>query len=370
MQRVRCPRRDERMRYLSKRLRSVAGRTNVAGEVQRGLRLLWVVPRFGGSTVGGAEPARRRARDARDARGWSSEVATTYAVDHYTWADELQAGHARRGAALLVHRFEVRASRRPALRAAARHRSSPEEPFDDEPLEWLANSVWSPASSFLEEHAADYDLTLFAPFCFSSGRPSRSPGRARRSALRSLLHDEPYRARNDPTAPSSRFAAASSTPRPRSGCARSITSVRGGRRGRNGVRPSRSQAPANVSPRLPARSSTCSTQGGSRRGSARARRRGAPLRYARPRADAPRLRPDRERHYERTRYDGRHYFRAGLLDDESDGRLRRRTGARRPLAHGELSIRAHGGLARGRADYHRGRAPRSPRAREDVPAAA
>ena len=69
---------------------------------------------------------------------------------------------------ILVHRFEV--GPRDGLRYEQLHATilSGKAGYDDE-LEWLANSVWSPGlQEFLEEHGADYELTLFAPYFFGT----------------------------------------------------------------------------------------------------------------------------------------------------------------------------------------------------------
>jgi hypothetical protein len=77
------------------------------------MRLLWVLPRFGGSTVGGAE----RLVGELAARGvpdeWRSEVASTCAADHFTWANELPPGESVEDG-IVVRRFEV-GRRDPAL---------------------------------------------------------------------------------------------------------------------------------------------------------------------------------------------------------------------------------------------------------------
>jgi glycosyltransferase involved in cell wall biosynthesis len=154
------------------------------------MRLLWVVPRFGNTTVGGAERLVGELATRATPEGWSSEVATTCAVDHYTWANELEPG-ARTEDGVLVHRFEVGA--RDGLRYEQLHPSilSGKAGYDDE-LEWLANSVWSPGlQEFLEEHGADYDLTLFAPYFFGTTVWGAQVA-PERSALVPCLHDEPY----------------------------------------------------------------------------------------------------------------------------------------------------------------------------------
>ena len=70
------------------------------------MRLLWVVPRFGAGLVGGAEMLVRGLATRALPDGWRSEIATTCAVNHFTWENELPAGSAEEDGVLL-HRFPV-----------------------------------------------------------------------------------------------------------------------------------------------------------------------------------------------------------------------------------------------------------------------
>jgi glycosyltransferase involved in cell wall biosynthesis len=154
------------------------------------MRLLWVLPRFGGSTVGGAERlvGELAARGVPDA--WLSEVATTCAVNHFTWENELPPGESHENG-VVVRRFEVgpRDGARyeqlhPAILAGDAHYATE--------LEWLANSVWSPdLQRFLAEDIESYDLALFAPYFFGTTvwGAQVTPDR---SAIVPCLHDEPY----------------------------------------------------------------------------------------------------------------------------------------------------------------------------------
>jgi glycosyltransferase involved in cell wall biosynthesis len=154
------------------------------------MRLLWVVPRFGNATVGGAERLVGELATRATPQGWTSEIATTCAVSHYTWADELEAG-TRQEDGLLVHRFEV--GPRNGLRYEQLHPAilSGEAGYDDE-LEWLANSVWAPGlQDFLADRVGEYDLALFAPYLFGTTVWGAQVV-PERSALVPCLHDEPY----------------------------------------------------------------------------------------------------------------------------------------------------------------------------------
>ena len=70
------------------------------------MRLLWVVPRYGVATVGGAEMLVRALATRGTPSGWSSEIATTCAVDHASWENEVPPGESVEDG-LRVHRFEV-----------------------------------------------------------------------------------------------------------------------------------------------------------------------------------------------------------------------------------------------------------------------
>jgi glycosyltransferase involved in cell wall biosynthesis len=154
------------------------------------VRLLWVIPRFGTTTVGGAERLVGELATRATPDGWSSEVATTCAVNHYTWANELEPGTQQEDG-VLVHRFEC--GPRNGLLYEQLHATilSGEAGYDEE-LEWLANSVWAPGlQDFLGERIDDYDLALFAPYFFGTTVWGAQIA-PERSALVPCLHDEPY----------------------------------------------------------------------------------------------------------------------------------------------------------------------------------
>jgi glycosyltransferase involved in cell wall biosynthesis len=154
------------------------------------MRLLWVVPRFGSETVGGAERLVRGLATRALPDGWSSEIATTCAVDHETWLNVLDPGISLEDG-LVVRRFPV-GSRdhlrymelHPAI--LARHADYAEE------VEWLANSVWSPdLQRFIAEEGQAYDLILFSPYLFGTTIWGTQI-EPERSALIPCLHNEPY----------------------------------------------------------------------------------------------------------------------------------------------------------------------------------
>jgi glycosyltransferase involved in cell wall biosynthesis len=143
------------------------------------VRLLFVTPRYG-EVAGGAERA-MQGFATRCCGGWETEVATTCAVDHHLWHNELPEGTERDGD-VLVHRFAV--TQRPAgLRFAGRSYLSQ--------VASLAGSVWSaPMQRFLHAEAARFDAIVLAPYLLGTTFWSAAahPGR---SLLVPCLHDEP-----------------------------------------------------------------------------------------------------------------------------------------------------------------------------------
>jgi glycosyltransferase involved in cell wall biosynthesis len=154
------------------------------------MRLLWVVPRFGTATVGGAERLVRGLASHALPEGWSSEIATTCAVNHETWENVLEPGtFAEDG--VIVHRFPV--GPRDDTRFWQLHSLiiSGEATYAQE-LEWLANSVWSAdLQRFIDAESKSYDLILFSPYLFGT-TVWGAQLQPERSALVPCLHDEPY----------------------------------------------------------------------------------------------------------------------------------------------------------------------------------
>jgi glycosyltransferase involved in cell wall biosynthesis len=154
------------------------------------VRLLWVVPRYGQETVGGAERLVRELATRATPDGWISEIATTCARNHVTWENELEPGEYRDDG-VVVRRFPV--GRRDAARYDELHLSLIQGQIGyAEELEWLANSVWSPElQAYLETQGPQYELLIFSPYFFGTTVWGAQVAPAR-SALVPCLHDEPY----------------------------------------------------------------------------------------------------------------------------------------------------------------------------------
>jgi glycosyltransferase involved in cell wall biosynthesis len=154
------------------------------------MRLLWVAPRFDAATVGGAERLVRALATRALPEGWSSEIATTCALDHETWENVLEPGEFVEDG-LVVRRFPV--GPRDGSRFWQLHRAvvSGEASYLDE-LEWLSNSAWSPElQEFIAQAGDAYDLVLFAPYLFGT-TVWGAQIRPERTVLVPCLHDEPY----------------------------------------------------------------------------------------------------------------------------------------------------------------------------------
>jgi len=162
----------------------------VSRAAQRRRRLLWVVPRFGEESVGGAERLIRELATRATPEDWLSEIATTCARNHYTWENELEPGESHHDG-VLVRRFLV-APRDAARYDELHHLIVNENPEYLDELEWLSNSVWSSElQAYLERLGNEYGLLIFSPYFFGTTvwGAQVDPDR---SALVPCLHDEPY----------------------------------------------------------------------------------------------------------------------------------------------------------------------------------
>jgi len=124
-----------------------------------------VSPRYGSEVIGGAERlARMLAASLRDA-GWEVEVFTTCAVDAATWRNHYSPGTSTDGG-IAVHRFPVRAARRPrAFHQLSRGFFRLPPRLRPEALWVAAQGPWSPALVDAVRTAAPRP-TLFLPYLY------------------------------------------------------------------------------------------------------------------------------------------------------------------------------------------------------------
>jgi len=163
-----------------------------------GRRLLLVVQRYGAEVVGGSEQHARLVAQ-RLARRHTVEIATTTALDYWTWAPYYRAGNDFLDG-LLVRRFAVTAGRDPEFKAFERRVLEEDHHVRDE-LAWPDHQgpVAPELLEFLHRHGGEYDAILFYTYIYAPTALGL-PVVPERAALISTAHDEyplrlaPYRA--------------------------------------------------------------------------------------------------------------------------------------------------------------------------------
>ena len=162
------------------------------------MRILVVVQRYGADVVGGSE-GHARTTAQRLARRHTVEIATTTALDYWTWANHYREGDEKIDD-LVVHRFPVAQGRSDDFKEIEKHLLTEPHTLAEE-LEWLkVQGPHAPALlDFLHDKGREYDAILFYTYIYeptAAGLPI-VPDRA---ALISTAHDEaplglaPYRA--------------------------------------------------------------------------------------------------------------------------------------------------------------------------------
>lgn len=163
-----------------------------------GLRVLLVVQRYGADVTGGSEQHARLVAQ-RLAQRQTVEVATTTALDYWTWAPHYPAGDDELDG-IRVRRFAVAAGRDPEFKAFE-HRVLEEEHSIADELAWpdRQGPVVPDLLEFLHAHGRDYDAILFYTYIYAPTALGL-PLVPERAALISTAHDEyplrlaPYRA--------------------------------------------------------------------------------------------------------------------------------------------------------------------------------
>lgn len=160
-------------------------------------RIALVPPRYGPAVVGGAEAAIRQIGHGLADRGWTVDVWTTCARDHFTWANEEPPGESvdrtSGGSEVRVTRFPMvvdtpgvdRARVEAALLAG-------EVPTLADQETWMNDGPRSPELfHHVLDHAEDVRAVVVSPYpfwtTFAVGQIAPE-----RTLLRPCLHDEPY----------------------------------------------------------------------------------------------------------------------------------------------------------------------------------
>jgi glycosyltransferase involved in cell wall biosynthesis len=135
----------------------------------------------------------REAAQGLALRGWAVEVLTTCARDHYTWANEYQAG-AEDSEGIVVRRFPVvREKRVPVDRTDLERRVLAGDALTGDEQQWWLNSLFRVPDLYhhLAAHADDYRAIVFSPYLFWTTIAGLSI-EPNRSIVMPCLHDEPY----------------------------------------------------------------------------------------------------------------------------------------------------------------------------------
>jgi glycosyltransferase involved in cell wall biosynthesis len=162
------------------------------------VRILVVVQRYGAEVVGGSE-SHARVVAHRLAMVNEVEVATTNAIDYWSWAPHFPVGESMDGP-VRVRRFAVAGMRSPTFKEAERHVLFESHTRADEEA-WLA--IQGPHTpdllEFLRREGKRYDAILFYTYIYEP-TAAGLPIVPERAALISTAHDEeplrlvPYRA--------------------------------------------------------------------------------------------------------------------------------------------------------------------------------
>jgi glycosyltransferase involved in cell wall biosynthesis len=162
------------------------------------VRILIVVQRYGPEVVGGSE-SHARVVAQRLAKLNEVEVATTTALDYWTWAPHFGAGESLDGS-VRVRRFPVATGRSATFKEVERRLLFEPHPLDDERAWLVAQGPHAPELlEFLHREGKSYDAILFYTYIYEP-TAAGLPLVAERAGLISTAHDEeplkllPYRA--------------------------------------------------------------------------------------------------------------------------------------------------------------------------------
>jgi glycosyltransferase involved in cell wall biosynthesis len=131
-------------------------------------RLAFVTPRYSsGGTVGGAETLLKNLALEASSKGCDVTILTTCASDHFTWKNEIPAGHQKLDG-LDVHYFPVNEDRDLSIFIPIQERiSRGEELSRDDEMAWMTNNVNSRELCLhIESHKDQYDAIIMGPYLF------------------------------------------------------------------------------------------------------------------------------------------------------------------------------------------------------------
>ncbi|MFM7224879.1 MAG: glycosyltransferase family 4 protein [Actinomycetota bacterium] len=155
-------------------------------------RLAFVAPRYGADVVGGSEAVMREAAHGLAARGWSVDLLTTCARDHYTWRNEYPPGRTEVDG-VAVYRFPVEPGRGgPDHARLAGRINTGEHLTETEQLEWLDGLFRVPGLfHHLVVGAAGYDAIVLSPYLWWTTVTGAAVA-PERTVVMPCLHDEAY----------------------------------------------------------------------------------------------------------------------------------------------------------------------------------
>jgi glycosyltransferase involved in cell wall biosynthesis len=161
------------------------------------VRILVVVQRYGADVIGGSEQ-HARTTALRLARRHQVEIATTTALDYWTWTNHYAPGEETIDG-LKVRRFNVASGRDPDFKEIEKHLLTEPHTLAEE-QGWLrAQGPHSPGLlDFLHDHGREYDAVLFYTYIYEP-TAAGLPIVPERAALISTAHAEapldlaPYR---------------------------------------------------------------------------------------------------------------------------------------------------------------------------------
>jgi glycosyltransferase involved in cell wall biosynthesis len=156
-----------------------------------GLRLAFVVPRYGTGVVGGAETLARGLAERLVFEGADVSVFTTCAENHFTWENALPEGMSLEGG-VSVRRFRTNPRQIDLFHSIqGRIAEGISVPIEEQMI-WLAEGVNSDGLLDALAHARDrFDAVFLLPYLFGTTFwAARIAGK--KSVLIPCLHDEPF----------------------------------------------------------------------------------------------------------------------------------------------------------------------------------